>query len=271
MDPAQQYTAPTADVRAAVADLMAAGVPGDGAQPLVAYHLAPGSPFGVIARNTELAVFAGDFHETQATLSHEYAPYEDISGFFVVIDTTTGMPAGSSRYVDGGVGLNPTLCDLENIGTLPEVTREMRGLLEANPRAWDLTTMEVHRKYRGHHDSYRTTGMLARMFVLAAETYDVPGLSLVASERAYQAQIRAGFPQRLLSNEVLVYPDGIELKVTWVDIRHAHPIMLDHLGKLRENAAKDPAVAQALPVLTPYIRGIATGAGYDQYLDMTPR
>lgn len=123
VDYEQQYQASDDELRDAVAELLSLGVPGDGSQALVGFHLAPRSRFGMIGRVTELAVFSEAFHETSGTLAREYAPYEDISGFFVVIDTTSGLPAGTSRYVDGGVELNPTLRDLESIGSMPEVLR----------------------------------------------------------------------------------------------------------------------------------------------------
>ena len=265
-----QYQASDAQLRESVAELLSLGVPGDGSQSLVGFHLAPGSRFGLIARRTELAIFSEAFGETKETLAHEYAPYEDISGFFVVIDTATGMPAGASRYVDGGVELNPTLRDLEAVGSMPEVAAELRHLLETHPGTWDMLTTEVHRAYRGHHGGYRTIGMLGRMMVMAAEQFGVPALSLVASEHSHRTQVAAGFPQRLLAEEPLVYPDGVSMLIAWVEITTAEEAMLGHLEGLRA-MADNPAVARELPVLEPFIRGVATGEGYDSFIDLTPR
>ena len=270
MDYELQYQASDAQLREAVAELLSLGVPGDGSQSLVGFHLAPGSRFGVIARRTELAVFSEAFGETKDTLAHEYEPYEDISGFFVVIDTTTGLPAGAARYVDGGVELNPTLRDLEAIGSMPEVAAEMRQLLETHSGTWDMLTTEVHKAYRGHHGGYRTVGMLGRMMVMSSAEYDVPALSLVASEHSHQTQVATGFPQRLLSEEPLIYPDGVSMVVAWVEITTAEEAMLGHLEGMRA-MADNPGVARELPVLEPLIRGIATGEGYDQFIDMTSR
>ena len=271
VDIASQYQASDETVRAAVRELLALGVPGDGGQPLVGFHLAPGSPFGVIARRTELAVFSEAFGETKETLAHEYAPYEDVSGFFVVIDTSTGMPVGAARYVDGGVELNPTLRDLETIGSMPAVAAEMRHLLETHPGTWDITTLEVYEAYRGHHGGFRTMGMLGRMMVRSSEMYGVPALSQVASEHSHQTQLAAGFPQRPLSDELLVYPDGVALLVAWTDLTNASSAMMAHLERLRVMAGREASVARELPTLEPFILGVATGEGYDEYIDMTPR
>ena len=215
-------------------------------------------------------MFSEAFNSTKETLSQEYAPYEDVSGFFVVIDTTTGLPAGALRYVDGGIDLNPTLRDLDEIGTLPEVAAEMRELLEYHPDAWDIDSYEVHEAYRGHHGGYRTTGLLGRLLVVCAREREVPGLSLVASEHAHQTQQVIGFPERLLSDEPLVYPDGVSMLVAWVDIAKAESSMLDHLAGLRARA-DEPTVARELPILEPFILGVATGEGCDEFIDTTPR
>lgn len=271
VDLAAQYQASDETVRSAVRELLALGVPGDGGQPLVGFHLAPGSRFGVIARRTELAVFSEAFGETKETLAHEYARYEDVSGFFVVIDTSTGMPAGASRYVDGGVELNPTLRNLETIGSMPEVTAQMRELLETHPGTWDITTLEIYEAYRGHHGGFRAMGTLGRMIVHASQLYRVPAISEVASEHSHQTQATLGFPLQPLTDELLVYPDGVELLVAFADFTDAEAAMLAHLERMRTQAAQNPAVAQELAVLEPFILGVATGEGYDEYIDMTPR
>lgn len=112
--------------------------------------------------------------------------------------------------------------------------------------------------------------MLGRMIVKASQEYDVPGLTLLASEHSHQTQVAAGFPQRLLSPKPLVFPDGVTMFVAWVEITTARPAMLGHLEGLRA-MANNPAVARELPVLEPFIRGVATGEGYDEFIDMNPR
>jgi hypothetical protein len=266
-----QYQASEESVRAAVQQLLAMGVPGDGSQSLVGFHLGPGSPFGVIARRTELAVFSEAFGETKDTLAHEYAPYEHISGFFVVIDTTTGMPAGASRYVDGGVDLNPTLRDLQTIGSMPDVAAELRQLLETNPGTLDITTLEIYEAYRGHHGGFRAMGTLGRMILRASELFGVPAISQVASEHSHLTQVTLGVPMRPLTDELLVYPDGVELLVAWGDFSDARAAMLAHLDQIRAQASQDPRMALELTALEPFIIGVATGEGFDQFIDMTPR
>lgn len=270
MDCEQQYLASDDQLRRVVQELLQLGIPGGDQGGLRGFHLAPGSSFAVLGRRTELACFAEAFGETIGLLTTEYRPYEKISGFFVVIDLETRLPAASCRYIDGGMELNPTLRDLEGLNSMPEVTAAVRALLTAHPQSWDLTTMEVFAAYRGHHGGCRATGLVGRMLILASAKYQVPVMSLVASEHM-QATIKfIGIPMQVLSQTPLIYLDVDSFLPTWLNMQNAATHMLAYLDNMR-GLAPIPQVAQELPTLETLIRGIATGEGYDEFLDISPR
>src|SRR4051812_6134856 len=65
----------------------------------VALAVAPGDPMADLARTGGRTGFAG---AVGADAPPDYRRYEAASLFFLVVDRSTGLPAGAARVIDGG-------------------------------------------------------------------------------------------------------------------------------------------------------------------------
>jgi hypothetical protein len=109
-------------------------------------------PFANIARQVEREVFEQSFGNDPVMLTREYAPYEESSLFFLVVDTQAKAPAGVLRMIRNSSSGLKTLVDLEDCTKSPttvltaDVMRH-HGIDDLD-RCWDGASATVPRRYR---------------------------------------------------------------------------------------------------------------------------
>ena len=140
------------------------------------------TPLSEVARTVERQVFEETFGMDAATMSAEYARYEDDSMFFLVLDRKTGLPAGAARVIDGG---GKTLDDAPahigyDLDTITAVHHMRAG------RIWDFATLAVLPAYRGGRNGLSVSALLYRTFLNAGRLAGVHHVVAMLDSRAHR-------------------------------------------------------------------------------------
>ena len=120
--------------------------------PFGSYAWPATAPEAEVGRFVERQVFGEVFGNSPELLAAEYAPFDDASVFFCIIDHRRRVPAGAVRTIlPSSAGLK-TLVDIEEIWKKP-----LDDVLDGTPlgtgdrwgEAWDVATLAVGKDYRG--------------------------------------------------------------------------------------------------------------------------
>jgi hypothetical protein len=148
----------------------------------LALAVASTSPLADVARTVERQVFEESFGNDSGTMAAEYRRYEDDSLFFLVLDRSTGLPAGAARVIDGG---GKTLDDAPaRIGTDLSAIVALHGLHTG--RIWDFATLAVLAAYRDGRSGLAVSSLLYRTFLNAGRLAGVRHLVAMLDHRAHR-------------------------------------------------------------------------------------
>ncbi len=136
--------------------------------PFGLHLVGPGEPLAAEARGLEAAVFQETFGNTRDMLDAEYAPFDDVSVFIVVLDNHRGKTAGMIRLTVDGHGTLKSMADIERDPWRVPLSDALgaAGLDDLDPsQVLDVTTLAVDPEYRSG-----STGGLVSMSLYAAVT-----------------------------------------------------------------------------------------------------
>jgi hypothetical protein len=120
------------------------------ATPLGVYAFGSADPRSDLARHVERVVFMETFGNTPELLAKEYAPYEEASIFFCVVDHLRRLPAGTMRVLVPSAGTFKTLDDAPLVWGEPIEAMAARTGLELDlGKTWDIAALAVSPEYRG--------------------------------------------------------------------------------------------------------------------------
>jgi hypothetical protein len=243
--------------------------PSDG--PFVALAVRPDDLLADVARTVERRVFEETFAMDAATMTDEYAAYEQDSIFFLVIERRTGAPAGAARAIDGG---GKTLDDAPDaIGVDLGTIAEKHDLLGG--RIWDFATLAVLPEYRGGK-STMVSSLLYRAFLNAGRRAGVQHVVAMLDSRAHRGISLIGAPFEPMAGsepfEYLGSPSTSALYARFADIEPAIAAEGERLSSITpvEGESRARGLRRVLTgrVVSKVAHQVATGEGLDQHVDL---
>ena len=123
---------------------------GNPEEPFGIYVFTADQPEAELARHVERTVFDETFGNPRELLDAEYAPFEDSTVFYCVIDHRRRLPAGMMRIILPSTrGLKTFQVIEEAWGQDVTAVLERTGVEWDQDLAWDVTTLAVAGEYRG--------------------------------------------------------------------------------------------------------------------------
>ena len=110
------------------------------------------APEAEVGRFVERQVFGEVFGNSPELLASEYAPFDDASVFFCIIDHRRRVPAGAVRAILPSPAGLKTLADIEEVWKRPlddALAGTPLGSGEHWGDVWDVATLAVAKDYRG--------------------------------------------------------------------------------------------------------------------------
>ena len=148
------------------------------------YLITGSGRYSGIPRTVECAVFQEFFDNSPAVMNEAYAPYEAHSHFFLVVDCGTREPSGCLRVATHSEAGFKTLNDIARPPlAIPARTVMNRHGIDKPETCWDVGTLAVLKKYRGHGHAVST--MLYGQFYAAARKAGVEHAVAILDEHAY--------------------------------------------------------------------------------------
>jgi hypothetical protein len=218
-------------------------------QPFGLYVFAGHDPGAELGRMVERSVFGDAFGESEELLAAEYAPYEDASIFFVVVDHLRKVPCGVVRVIVPGPAGQKTLDDLEAQWgrSLDRLRVDNPGAL-ASPAIWDLATQAVMPDYQGGAKSGLVASAMYHGVVLASAlvgaewwiaVMDDPVLRLMNINWRRPFQRFADVPSQPYLGSASSTPAWTDFRAWVANLKDAAPDKFDMLVDLDD----DPAVS----------------------------
>jgi len=155
-----------------------------------------------VGRWLETQTFDDSFKNNAEVMAGLYGGVEHESGFLVVLDRKTMLPAGVMRIVGGESAYTMTLADAQNHVPLfsEQRLRNHYGVTGSpNETVWDVATMAVAKPYRGKiAGQTAVSGMLERMFVELGDKMQVDHVFTMLDRKAWKGLQLTGVPFRML-------------------------------------------------------------------------
>jgi N-acyl-L-homoserine lactone synthetase len=226
-----------------------------------------------VARTVERQVYEAAFGNDAATMAAEYAAYEQASLFFLVLDRTTGRPAGAGRVIDGG---GRTLDDAPDL-TGVDLSAMVLAHAMHDGKIWDFATIAVLPAYRGGRSGLTVSALLYRTFINASRRAGVRHIVTMLDHRAQRNMALLGVPLAPLGGSDsfahLGSPKTTALYVAFADLEPAIAEQGARLGRLGASFAGEIRHRGLRRLLTRRIAArvsaqVSTGEGLDEHIRM---
>lgn len=239
----------------------------------VALAVAPGDPMADLARTVERTVFEESFGTDAATMTREYGPYEHASIFFLVIDRSTGLPAGAARVIDGG---GKTLDDAPD-----RIGRDLSDIARVHElhdgKIWDFATLAVLPAYRGGRSALTVSSLLYRTFLKAGHRAGVRHVVCLLDHRAYRNLQLLGAPLVTMAGSApFEYPGSPKTRALYVRFADLEPGIADQATRLGRFGATHAGTIKARGIRRLITRRVAaristqvsSGDGLDEHITL---
>lgn len=236
----------------------------------------PDEPLADLARTVERQVFEESFGNDAATMTAEYAAYEQRSLFFVVLDRRAGRPAGVSRIIQAAGG--PRVKTLDDapayLGRPADAIIAAHGLADGGT-IWDFATIAVLSAYRGGRSALTVSSLLYRTFILAGEAAGAKHVVTMLDGRAYRNLRLLGVPLvALAASEPFAYLGSAENHALYADFAAIRPSIAEQAARLRRPGRAGTREIRARGwrgllvrrIAAGVSRRVATGKGLDKHI-----
>jgi hypothetical protein len=235
----------------------------------VALAVGPSDPLSDVARTVERQVFEESFGNDVASMTAEYRRYEDDSLFFLVLDRSTGLPAGAGRAIDGG---GKTLDDAPGCINVPLSTIVAVHDL-ASGRIWDNATLAVLPEYRGAGSGLAVSTLLNRTFLKAGRLAGVRHVVTMLDSRAHRNFKLLGVEFVPMAGsepfEYLGSPATQALYVPFADLEPSFARQSERLSRLGSDAGAENGGRSPRHLATQRIAAqLASGTGLDEHIQL---